>query len=102
MTIRDVQPGDATAFLGDSVTISADIVGLKKGEPALVVYSTADGQIVDQTVPMTPPEEGYRYQGRLPPGSLGLQQDYEYQLSAGDCQQPPLSHHGPNRPGHRR
>ena len=86
VTIRDVQPGDATAFLGDSVTISADIVGLKKGEPALVVYSTADGQIVDQTVPMTPPEEGYRYQGRLPPGSLGLQQDYEYHLSAGDCQ----------------
>ena len=86
VTIRDIQPGDTTAFHGEAVTISAQIVGLKKGESALVVYSTADGQIVDQSVPMSPPEEGYRYQGRLPPGSLGLQQDYEYHLSAGDCQ----------------
>ena len=86
MTIRDVQPGDAVAFHGDSVAVSAEVAGLREGEPVLLVYSTADGQIVDQAIPMTRPEGDYRYQCRLPPGNLGLQQDYEYYLAAGDCQ----------------
>ena len=84
-TIHDLRPGDATGFYGDSVTISAEIDGLQDGESAMVIYSTADGQTVDQTIPMTRPDGEYRYQCRLPPDKRGLQQDYEYCVSAGDC-----------------
>ncbi len=85
VTIRDVRPGDATVFLGESVSVSAEAAGLDANETLLLVYSSADGQIVDQTIPMTVPAGEYRYQCSLPPGKLGLQQDYEYFLTAGDC-----------------
>ena len=85
VTIHDVQPGNATAFYGDFVTVSAEMAGLRAGEPAVLIYSTADGQTVDQAIPMTRPEGDYRYQCRLPPGNLGLQQDHKYYLAAGDC-----------------
>ena len=48
-------------------------------------YTTADGQCVDQAVPMTVPDGEYRYQCKLPPDSFGLQQDLEYYLDVGDC-----------------
>jgi hypothetical protein len=88
VTIHDVQPGDTTAFLGEFVTVSAELSGLRDDEPALVIYSTADGQTVDQEVPMTLPDGEYRHQCRLPPGNLGLQQDLTYCLAAGDCRTP--------------
>ena len=57
---------------------------MREGEPPLLIYSTADGQSVDQAIPLKRPEGEYRYQCRLPPGNLGLQQDLEYYLTAGD------------------
>jgi hypothetical protein len=86
VTIREIQPGDAVAFYGDFVTISAEVAGLREGEPASVIYSTADGQTIDQAIPMTRPQGEYRYQCRLPPDNPGLQQDLTYHLAAGDCQ----------------
>ncbi len=88
VTIRDVQPGDAVALYGDSLTVSAEISGLRKDEPALLIYSTADGETVDQKAPLKRPEGGYRYECQLPPGNLGLQQDYRYYLTAGDYRTP--------------
>ncbi len=85
VTIRDVEPGDKVAFLGDTLTIAADVAGLRDGEVPSVIYSTADGQTVEQAVPMSLPAGGYRYQASFPPGSLGLQQDYYYFLAAGDA-----------------
>lgn len=85
VTIDDVRPGDTAAFHGEFITVSAELAGLHDGEKPLLIYSTADGQSVDQAVPMTLPKGEYRYQCRLPPGKLGLQQDYKYHLSAGDC-----------------
>ena len=85
VTIRDILPGNTVAFHGNHVTVSAEIAGLRTDESALLVYRTADGQTVDQTIPMTRPDGDYRYQCQLPPGKLGLQQDYEYYLAAGDC-----------------
>ena len=84
--IRDVQPGDAVAFHDDFITVSAEVAGLRDGEPASVIFSTADGQTIDQAVRLTQPEGEYRYQCRLPPEKAGLQQDLIYYLSAGDCQ----------------
>ena len=48
-------------------------------------FSTADGQSVDQAIPLAPIAQGDRYQCALPPGNLGLQQDVSYYLVAGDC-----------------
>ena len=88
VTIDDVLPGDTAAFHGEFITVSAELAGLRDGETPLLIYSTADDQSVDQAVPMTSPKGEYRYQCRLPPGKLGLRQDYKYQLSAGDCRTP--------------
>jgi hypothetical protein len=85
VTIHEIRPGDAIAYYGDSVIVSAELSGLRAGEPVVLVYSTADGQSVDQVIPMTQPEGDYRFQCRLPAGNLGLQQDHAYYLAAGDC-----------------
>ncbi len=85
VTIEEVKPGDVTAFHGEHVAVSAEVKGTEDDEQVTLVYSTADGQSVDQAVPMTLPESGYRYRCQLPPGRLGLRQDYEYYLTAGDC-----------------
>ncbi len=85
VTIRDVQPGDTSVFHGDSVTVSAEVAGLRQDEPVVLMYSTADGQLIDQGIRMTPLDDGLRYQCQLPPGNVGVQQDYQYYLAAGDC-----------------
>ena len=85
VTIRDIRPGDAPAYYGDSVTVSAELSGLRTDEPVVLVYSTADGQTVDQVIPMSQPAGDYHFQCRLPPGNLGVQQDHTYYLAAGDC-----------------
>ncbi len=86
--IRDVQPGDRTVFYGDSIDVSAMVTGLRQNEPLLLVYSTADGQIVDQTIGMKLAEDGLYYRCHFPPGNLSFQQDCEYFLAAGDCRSP--------------
>ena len=88
VTIHDVRPGDAQAFPGSSVVVTAEVAGLREGEPLSLVYSTADGQLVDQTIPMTPAEGGLQYQCHFPPEQLGFQQDCEYYLAGGDCLSP--------------
>ena len=85
VNFETVRPGDAVAFHGDTLPVSADTSGLREGEAVMLHYSTAGGQDVDQTIPMTLLGERNRYQCTLPPGNLGLQQDVEYWLAAGDC-----------------
>ena len=85
VTIDDVRPGDAVAFHGDALEVSAGLSGLREGEQVALYYSTADGQSVDQPLAMSPIGEGNRYHCTLPPGNLGLQQDVHYVLAAGDC-----------------
>jgi collagen type III alpha len=87
VTIDDVAPGNAEKYLGEFANVSAKVKGLREGEPVTLLYSTADGQSVNQAIPMS--SEGLnRYSATLPPSSLGLQQDYEYHLAAGDCTTP--------------
>jgi hypothetical protein len=83
VTIRQVDPGDTTAYQGDTVIVSADIRGLAPDEPAALYFTTADRQTVNEAIPMSP-AGGYRYQCELPPGKSGLRQSLEYFLSAGD------------------
>lgn len=91
--IGQVEPGDATAFHGDFLTVAADVTGLKRDERVTLFYTTADDQTVNEAVPLSPPEEGYRWRCTLPPGSLGLQQDLQYYLVAGDAHTRPFKVH---------
>ena len=45
------------------------VSGIKEGEPVTLYYSTADGQTVDQPVPMALAPSDWRYRGSLPPGA---------------------------------
>jgi len=83
--ILDVQPGSTAAFHGENVAVSAEITGLNDADTPQVIYSTADGQTVDQSIPLVQAEGEYRHQCQLPPGKLGMQQDITYYLTAGDC-----------------
>ncbi|NLS96546.1 MAG: hypothetical protein GXX96_30785 [Planctomycetaceae bacterium] len=83
--IDQVAPGDATVFQGRSVTVSAAVEGLRPGEEVLLLFSTEDGQIVDQAIPLEPGEGHNRFECKLPPSQAGLQQSLLYRLTAGDC-----------------
>jgi len=88
VTIENVAPGDGLVFQGEIVHVSAEVDGLADDEPVMLYYSTADGQSVDQAIPMTLAEERSHHRADLPPGRFGLQQDAEYYLAAGDCRTP--------------
>ena len=77
--------GDLKAFHGQSVVVSAKIKGVEDGEQANLYYTTADGQSVDQAVPIGQREDGGLHTCELPPGDRGLQQNLTYYLAAGDC-----------------
>ena len=83
--IDQVRPGDTTVFQGRTVTVSAVVEGLGNGEEVLLHYSTDDGQLVDQTIPMAPGNGPGRYECQVPPTKAGLQQSLRYYLTAGDC-----------------
>jgi len=80
----DIRPGDLVTPRGERVVVSAEVHGLREDETAMLCFTTADRQSVDQRVPMTMPPGGYRHEATLPPDSFGLQQDLTYYLAAGD------------------
>lgn len=86
--IGDIQPGDATGFHDQHLAVSAQISGARPGEQVTLRYSTVDGQVVARAVPMKKPEKSYRHTAELPPDNLGLQQDLEYWIEAGDAISP--------------
>ena len=88
VAIDEVEPGNAARPQGESVTVMARVKGLRSDEPVTLIYSSADGQVVEQAIPMTWSEGDLRYTAKLPPGKAGLQQDYTYRLTAGDCTTP--------------
>jgi uncharacterized membrane protein YgcG len=83
--IREVTPGDAAVFHGSQVSVSAVIEGLRTGEDATLLYTTADGQRVDAAIPLTRSETGRNWQGEAPDDSLGAQQNFRYRIRAGDA-----------------
>ena len=85
VSISDIQPGSTTAFRGEPLKVSAEIVGLPSGEQAKLVYTTADRQAVDRAIAMAGQADGYRFTATLPEGEGGVQQDMQYRLVAGDA-----------------
>lgn len=82
--IGDVQPGSVRTFVGDSLTVSALVRGVRTDEPVILYFTTADGQSVDQPIAMRVPADGYRHQAVLPAAG-GLQQTLDYRIAAGDA-----------------
>jgi hypothetical protein len=89
VTITDVQPGSRTAYLGETVEVSAEIRGIGADEPVRILYTTADRQTVDEAVTMYRAPDAFRHTGKIPAGENGLQQDIEYRIEAGDAKSRP-------------
>jgi hypothetical protein len=89
--IREVQPGHTSVYLGSQVEVTADVRGATGKDAVRLVYTSADGQVVDRALVMKN-GSGNRYVATLPgPGSeqpmgrTGLQQGVQYHIEAGDA-----------------
>ena len=83
--IKDVEPGDVQVFAGDRVDVSATIEYAADQGQAFLVYSTADGQVVNQQIEMTTDKIGLGFRATLPEGIAGIEQDMTYEIHAGDA-----------------
>ena len=70
VTIDAVEPGDAAAYQGDTIVVSAEVHRLRASDTAHLVYRSADGQTVGQ-VPMSVPEHEFPLPGRVAAGPAG-------------------------------
>lgn len=81
--IDDVRPGTKGIIEGERVVVSANVRGLRNGEEVKVLYSTADGQAVNQLIPMSRDREnGDLFACEL---SQSFQQETVYRILAGDA-----------------
>lgn len=96
VVIREVLPGHASVYLGSLVEVSAEIQGVRGGDEVRLVYSSADGQVLDRALVMKAAEGTRRYIANLPAeddssqarprrGGNGLQQGVQYHIQAGDA-----------------
>ncbi len=83
--IVEVDPGDTAIYQGEQLEVTAKIHDLGESDQVQLVYSTRDGQLVDQTIPLTPAEEGFLYTATISPSQSGIQQDLYYRIEAGDA-----------------
>ncbi len=83
--IAEIEPGDTQAFRGQQVTIKARVQGLARDGKVTLLYTTADGQVVDRAVEMKLPPESYQHLAVLPAGNASLQQTLTYRIQAGDA-----------------
>ncbi|MFO0821115.1 MAG: hypothetical protein U1A77_24430 [Pirellulales bacterium] len=83
--VLEFKPGDAQAFLGESVAITARLEGVTEKDSVAIIYSTDDGQTVERRVAMERGSDGREWKAMLPPDSAGLQQSLTYRLEAGDA-----------------
>jgi hypothetical protein len=83
--IEEVQPGNQQVYHGDRVRISANCYDLRGDEPVTLFYSSEDGRISDKSVRLTQGATRLQYEGMLPPGDEGIQQDLIYRIEAGDA-----------------
>ena len=84
---RNVNPGDAVVLQGETLTISAEVVS-RSAEPVYLVFSTDDGQAVNQRIPMTLPEGRIAFETQFPPGRQGIERGFnssvDYWIAQGE------------------
>ena len=85
VTIEDVQPGDASVYFGQLVTVQAAISGVREDEQVTLYYTTDDGQTVDREIAMRIPQHELHYQATLPEDPDGVRQGLVYRIEVGDA-----------------
>ena len=89
---RNVAPGDTTALQGESLIISAEVVS-SSIEPVYLVFSTDDGQAVEQRIPMALPDGKIAYESQFPPGRQGAERGFnsgvDYWIAQGESRSRP-------------
>lgn len=89
VAIEDVQPGHARVFVDEHLTVKAVVRGpARHTDDVRLVYSTADGRVVDRPIPMQRSADGYQHEAVLPESVEGLQQSVTYHVEAGDARSP--------------
>ncbi|RCS41256.1 hypothetical protein DTL42_22065 [Bremerella cremea] len=83
--IEDVKPGSTSIYQGESLEITAKIYDFASSDKLNVVYSTKDGQLVDQTMPLEVGDDGFSFRTLLKTSESGIQQDLTYRIEAGDA-----------------
>ena len=84
VNILDVDPGDAKVFFGEELHVSAKVRGSHDPEDVRLIYSTLDGQHVEQTVFMQPDSASNQYSIDLSMAGGGIQQSLKYRIVARD------------------
>jgi hypothetical protein len=84
---RNVEPGDAVVLQGETISISAEVVS-RSDEPVYLVFSTDDGQAVNQRIPMSLPEGKIKFETQFPPGKQGIERGFnssvDYWIAQGE------------------
>ncbi|HVT29284.1 MAG TPA: hypothetical protein VHE81_14810 [Lacipirellulaceae bacterium] len=90
VSITGLTPGSTTVSRGEFVDVSAEVRGIGDDDQVRLRYSTDDGEIVGQAIPMKPAGDGLRFTCRVADESSGTQQigltrNLTYWLEAGDA-----------------
>ena len=72
---RNVKPGNAAMLQGETTIISAEVVS-PSAEPVYLVFSTDDGQAVQQRIPMSQQEGKNAHETPFPPGKQGSERGF--------------------------
>jgi len=82
LVIKEVTPGDVTVFQGETIPVTARF-DRATHLPVYLVYTTNDGRLVDQLVPMNSKGDGYHFETRFPPGKKGFEESLTYRVEVG-------------------
>lgn len=84
VTISDVEPGDAHVFFGDPFEVTVRVRGAFSPEDVQLIYSTDDGRLVDQVVPMVLDQTQPDLFSAQLAGDDGIRQSLSYRVVALD------------------
>ncbi len=82
--IVKIAPKSAVVARGDKLRIEVELRGWVAGDKVEIVFSTLDGQLIDQRISMQPEIEGLTYNGFLTTNGTGIDQPISYRVQAGD------------------
>jgi len=88
VTISDVVPGDTEVFEGASLWVSAHIEPALDLDRVVLVYSSADSQVVDRRITMTRETATKKFSAEMPADAEGIHQDLTYHIEAADAKTP--------------
>ncbi len=87
--ILQVKPGSVELTQGKPLEVEVNLRGLFADEPVFARFSTLDGQLSDQRVPLDVVSQGMRYAGLVTTTSAGVESELDYWIEAGDARRGP-------------